>query len=102
MKKILSILVLIILFPMNQALASNTWCSGKVSNVKLNTDYNNDTVSFTVNGVVAELSPSQWSVDMRKSVLSLMISAQLSGKSVSYWGSADCKTILNRLSLTDS
>jgi len=81
---------------------ASTWCSGQVTNIRLNTDYNNDQIAYTVNGVFAVLEQNLWSDKMQDKVLSIMLAAQLGGKSISYWGSDDCTLIKNRLSIVDN
>lgn len=94
-------LIFIILSALTTTAYANTWCSGRVSSVKLNTDYNNNITSFTVNNVVATLHQSFWQDAMIKNAINLMMTAQIAGKSVRYWGSDDCKIIMNRLELTE-
>lgn len=92
-------LIAAILFQFSNLVHASTWCSGEVTNIRLNTDYNNNVVSFTVNGVGATLENGNWSDEMKDKVLSVMLAAQLSGKNVAYWGSNDCTLIKNRLNI---
>ena len=93
------ILTAIMIFVLSStAQAENVWCSGIVTNVKLNTEYNNDKMSFKIGEVVAVLDEGMWSVDMQERALSLLLSAQVTRNNVFYWGSSDCAIILKALS----
>ena len=79
--------------------ASNTICTGKITKIILNSDYNNNLLKFEVNGVITQLNLGCWSDDRQKNVYTLMLSAQMSGKNIQYWGSADCSLIHKNLVL---
>ena len=103
MKKAILLLTLVGLFTYSEeSYASNKTCKGNVTQITLNTDYNNDTYKYMVNGAAAELDGAHWGDLMKKNVLSLMLSAHMSGKQVQYWGSEDCLLIKKRLILLSS
>ncbi len=98
-KKINILSILLFLAFSGAVNASNKTCTGKITSIQLNTDYNKDNIRYVINDVHAELHGSHWSEDMSSKVYSLMLSAQMSGKTVEYWGTEDCKSILKFLRL---